>query len=47
MCSSDLGVKALLAGGLNVYDVLGHAALVMTREALERVVARLRDGEEA
>jgi len=41
------GVKVLLAGGLNVYDVLGHAALVMTREALERVVARLRDGEEA
>jgi len=40
------GVKVLLAGGLNVYDVLGHAALVMTREALERVVARLRDGEE-
>src|SRR5438128_4563518 len=28
------GVKVLLAGGLNVYDVLGHAALVMTREAL-------------
>jgi len=41
------GVKVLLAGGLNVYDVLRHAALVMTREALECVVARLRDGEEA
>src|SRR5215467_1837740 len=39
-------VKVLLAGGLNVYDVLGHAALLMTREALDRVVARLGDDEE-
>jgi len=40
-------VKVLLAGGLNVYDVLGHAALLMTREALDRMVARLGDDEEA
>jgi large subunit ribosomal protein L4 len=33
--------KVLLAGGLNVYDVLGHAHLLMTRPALERVAARL------
>ena len=37
------GVKVLQAGGLNVYDVLGHAHLVMTREALDQVVARLGD----
>jgi large subunit ribosomal protein L4 len=36
------GVKVLLAPGLNVYDVLGHAHLVMTREALEAVAGRLR-----
>jgi large subunit ribosomal protein L4 len=35
------GVKVLLAGGLNVYDVLGHAQLVLTRAALERVAAQL------
>jgi len=40
-------VKVLLAGGLNVYDVLGHAVLLMTREALDQVVARLGDDEEA
>jgi large subunit ribosomal protein L4 len=34
-------VKVLLAGGMNVYDVLGHDKLVMTRAALERVVAQL------
>ena len=34
-------VKVLVADGLNVYDVLGHANLVLTREAMERVVARL------
>jgi len=34
-------VKVLLADGLNVYDVLGHANLVLTRAAMERVVARL------
>jgi large subunit ribosomal protein L4 len=34
-------VKVLLARGLNVYDVLGHAHLVMTREALEEVAGRL------
>jgi large subunit ribosomal protein L4 len=38
-------VKVLLVGGLNVYDVLGHATLVMTREALDRLVDRLRDDE--
>jgi len=35
------GVKVLQAGGLNVYDVLAHAHLVITREALEVVVRRL------
>ena len=34
-------VKVLVADGLNVYDVLGHVNLVLTREAMERVVARL------
>ena len=34
-------VKVILAAGLNVYDVLGHANLVMTREALEQVATRL------
>jgi large subunit ribosomal protein L4 len=34
-------VKVLLAGGLNVYDMLKHATLVMTRAALEQVAARL------
>jgi large subunit ribosomal protein L4 len=36
-------VKVILAAGLNVYDVLGHATLIMTREALEQVAARLGD----
>ena len=35
------GIKVLQAGGLNVYDVLGHAHLVMTRAALEGLAARL------
>ncbi len=34
-------VKVLLVGGLNVYDVLNHHTLVLTREALEQLVARL------
>ena len=34
-------VKALLIGGLNVYDVLKHATLVITRDALEQLAARL------
>src|SRR5262245_14613114 len=34
-------VKVLLARGLNVYDVLGHHHLVMTRAALEQIAARL------
>jgi large subunit ribosomal protein L4 len=34
-------VKVILVGGLNVYDVLKHATLVMTRDALEQVAARL------
>jgi large subunit ribosomal protein L4 len=38
-------VKVLQAGGLNVYDVLGHAHLVFTRAGLEQVVARV--GEDA
>jgi len=36
-------VKVLVAGGLNVYDVLGHAHLVMTRAALEQIAARLTE----
>jgi large subunit ribosomal protein L4 len=35
------GVKVLSVGGLNVYDVLGHAHLVMSRAALEHVAGRL------
>ena len=34
-------VKVLVADGLNVYDVLGHVNLVLTRDAMERLVARL------
>jgi large subunit ribosomal protein L4 len=34
-------VKVILVGGINVYDVLNHATLVLTREALEQLVARL------
>src|SRR2546425_191504 len=34
-------VKVLVAQGLNVYDVLGHAHLVLTRAALEAVAGRL------
>jgi large subunit ribosomal protein L4 len=34
-------VKVLRAAGLNVYDVLGHAHLLLTRAALEQIVARL------
>jgi large subunit ribosomal protein L4 len=41
------GVKVLRVGGLNVYDVLDHAHLVLTRAALEQVVHRLRPGEAA
>jgi large subunit ribosomal protein L4 len=37
-------VKVILATGLNVYDVLGHVNLIMTREAMEQVVARLGNG---
>jgi large subunit ribosomal protein L4 len=36
-------VKVLRVGGLNVYDVLGHEHLVLTRAALERIAARLGD----
>jgi len=36
-------VKVLLARGLNVYDVLGHEQLLLTRAALERVAARLTE----
>jgi large subunit ribosomal protein L4 len=34
-------VKILVADGLNVYDVLGHANLVLTRDAMQRLVERL------
>lgn len=37
-------VKVILAAGLNVYDVLGHATLILTREAMEQVAARLGEG---
>lgn len=40
-------VKVILAGGLNVYDVLAHPNLVMTREALEQVASRLSGGGQA
>jgi large subunit ribosomal protein L4 len=36
-------VKVLPLGGLNVYDVLNHATLVITRDALEQLAARLGD----
>jgi large subunit ribosomal protein L4 len=38
-------VKALRAAGLNVYDVLAHAHLVITREALEALAGRLGEDE--
>ena len=38
-------VKVLQVAGLNVYDVLGHSHLLVTRAALEQLVARL--GEDA
>jgi len=38
-------VKVLRASGLNVYDVLGHADLVITRAALEQIVGRLGEEE--
>jgi large subunit ribosomal protein L4 len=38
-------VKILHASGLNVYDVLRHAELVITRDALEAIAGRL--GKEA
>jgi len=37
------GVKVLLAKGLNVYDVLGHAKLLVTRAAFEELARRLGD----
>jgi len=36
-------VKVLPLGGLNVYDVLKHATLVMTRPALEQLASKLGD----
>jgi len=30
-------------GGLNVYDVLKHATLVMTRDALQQLATKLGD----
>lgn len=38
-------VKVLLVGGLNVYDVLKHHTLVLTREALDQIVGRLGETE--
>ena len=34
-------VKVLSVAGLNVYDVLGHRHLVLTRTALEHLVVHL------
>jgi large subunit ribosomal protein L4 len=34
-------VKVLPLGGLNVYDVLKHATLVITRDALEQLAQKL------
>ncbi|MDH7480116.1 MAG: 50S ribosomal protein L4, partial [Syntrophomonadaceae bacterium] len=31
------GVKPIVAGGINVYDLLNHDKLVITREAVARV----------
>jgi large subunit ribosomal protein L4 len=39
------GVKILPARALNVYDVLSHAKLLVTRAALEEIARRLGDGE--
>jgi large subunit ribosomal protein L4 len=36
-------VKVLPVGGLNVYDMLKHATLVMTRPALEQLATKLGD----
>ncbi len=38
------GVDVLQASGLNVYDVLGHQKLLMTRAGLDAVTARLSVG---
>jgi large subunit ribosomal protein L4 len=40
-------VKVLLAAGLNVYDVLGHVHLVVTRDAMVALAGRLGGGESA
>jgi large subunit ribosomal protein L4 len=39
-------VKVIALVGLNVYDVLNHEWLVVTREAFEQLTARLGDAEE-
>jgi large subunit ribosomal protein L4 len=39
-------VKVIATVGLNVYDVLNHEWLVITRDALEQLSARLGDAEE-
>jgi large subunit ribosomal protein L4 len=39
-------LKVLIARGLNPYDVLGHAQLVIVRAALEQLVSRLGGGAE-
>lgn len=42
------GVGVIRAGGLNVYDLLRHKQLVLTRDAVEKLQARLGDsGAEA
>ena len=39
------GVSVIRAGGLNTYDVLRHAKLLMTRAAVEAVEARLGEAQ--
>ncbi len=38
-------VKVIPTAGLNVYDVLGHVHLIVTRDALEQLAARLGGDE--
>ncbi len=39
------GVDVVRAEGLNVYDVLRHKSLLVTREALSAIEARLGDND--
>lgn len=37
------GIKVIMAGGLNVYDILRHQTLLLTRKSLEAVEKRLEE----